>query len=135
MVHITFKEHVEIPKTFNISISNGSMEEFNGRCTKNDFSGQTFWFAIIADADIKCLESTHTPWIARIIWYVFGAHAGEIEDSRMVRTVYNFENFDKIWLTIFRLVLTPFWQAFIWLKHMFDANYQSSDYPGVTITL
>ena len=47
-------------KTSNVSISNGSTEEFNGKFTaKIDFSDQAF-YVTIADAGIGSLKSLHT---------------------------------------------------------------------------
>ena len=37
----------------------------------------------------------------------------KIEQNRMVRTIQNFELFDKKWLTIFDKVLMPFWKIFL----------------------
>ena len=40
----------------------------------------------------------------------------KFEQNRMVRTIQNFERFDKKWLTIFDKVLTPFWETLLWVK-------------------
>ena len=37
----------------------------------------------------------------------------KFEQNRMVRTIQNFELFDKKWLTIFDKVLTLFWKTFM----------------------
>ena len=36
------------------------------------------------------------------------------EQNRMVRTIQNFELFDKKWLTVFDKVSTPFWKTFLY---------------------
>ena len=46
----------------------------------------------------------------------------KFEQNRMVRTIQNFELFDKKWLTIFEKVLTPFWKTFLWPKEVSDAK-------------
>ena len=46
----------------------------------------------------------------------------KFEQNIMVRTIQNFELFDKKWLTIFDKVLTPFWKTLLWLKQWFDPN-------------
>ena len=40
----------------------------------------------------------------------------KFELNCMVRTIQNFELFDKKWLAIFNKVLMPFWKMFVWLK-------------------
>ena len=37
----------------------------------------------------------------------------KFEQNRKVQTIQNFEFFDKKWLTIFDIVLTPFWKTFL----------------------
>ena len=37
----------------------------------------------------------------------------KFEQNRMVRTIQNFELFDKKWLIIFDKVLTLFWKTFL----------------------
>ena len=61
----------------------------------------------------------------------------KFEQNCMVRTIQNFELFDKKWLTIFDKVLTPFWKTFLWLKQLFDATQsikRLSSFSGPKIT-
>ena len=75
-----------------------------------DFYISLFQFYVtIADAYIGNKKSRHT---------LFGKYLDhmlvKIERNRMVRTIQNFELFDKKkWLTIFDKVLTPFWMTFL----------------------
>ena len=46
----------------------------------------------------------------------------KFEQNRMVRTMQNFEIFDKKWLTIFDKVLKPFWKTFLQLKQLLAAK-------------
>ena len=56
---IVLTECMERLKTFNISISNGNTESFNGKFTANFFSDRAFYVTIAA-ADI---ESQVSPYI------------------------------------------------------------------------
>ena len=92
-------------------------KNFNGKfTTKTDFFDRVFYITI-SDADIGCLKSLHT---------LFGKYLDymlvEFEQNRMVRTIQNFELFDKKWLTIFDQVLTQFWKTFLRRKQLFDAK-------------
>ena len=71
------------------------------------------------EAPFPLQKSKASPYI---IWWVFGPHAGEFEQNRMVQTIQNFVLFDKKWLTIIDKVLAPFWKTFLWLKQLFDAK-------------
>ena len=64
---------------------------------------------MITDADIGSLKSLHALFDKYLDHMKF-------EKNRMVRTIQNFELFDKKWLAIFDKVLTPFWKTFLWLK-------------------
>ena len=61
------------------------------------------FYDTIADANILSLKSLHI----LIDKYIFGPHAGEIWQDRMVRTIQNFELFDHKLVIIFDKVLTP----------------------------
>ena len=77
---------------------------------KNWFSDRISYITS-AYADIGSLKSLHT---------LFGMYLDYIlvkfDQNCMVRTVQNFDLFDKKWLTIFDKGLTPFWKTFLWLK-------------------
>ena len=93
-------------------------KSFNGKFTaKNWFSDRAFFFVTIADAGIGSLESLHT-FFDKYLDHMLV----KFERNRMVRTIQNFELFDKKWLTIFEKVATPFWKTFLWLKQLFDAK-------------
>ena len=77
---------------------------------KNWFSDRVFYITI-ADADIESQTSLHTLFDKYLDHMLV-----KIEQNRTVRTVQNFDLFDKKWLTIFEKVLTPFWKTFLWLK-------------------
>ena len=86
-------------------------KSFNGKFTaKNCFSDRAFYI-IIADADIGSLKSLHTLFDEYLDHMLV-----KFEQNRMVRTIQNFDLFDKKWLTIFDKMLTPFWKTFLWLK-------------------
>ena len=76
------------------------------------------WLRItIPDTDIGSLKSLHTlfdKYLDRMLV--------KFKQNRMVRTIQNFDLFDKRWLTIFDKVLTPFWKMFLLLKQLFDAK-------------
>ena len=81
------------------------MEEFQRQIyCKNRLSDRTF-YVTIAESDIGSLKSLHT-----------------LFDKYLVRTIQYFELFDKIWLTIFDKVMTPFCKTFLCLKQLFDAK-------------
>ena len=83
-------------------------ESFNSKFTaKTDFS---IGYFTIADTDIGSLSLSIHYLIS--IW---NHMLVKFEQNRMVRTLQNFELFDKKW-TIFDKVLTPFWETFLWLK-------------------
>ena len=84
---------------------------------KNWFSDRVFYI-IITDADIGSLKSLHTLFNDKYLDHMMV----KFEQNRMIRTIQNFELFDKKWLTIFNNVSTPFWKTFPWLKQLFDAN-------------
>ena len=65
----------------------------------------------ITDADIGSLKSLHTLFDKYVDHMLV-----KFEQNRTVRTMQNFELFDKKWLTIFDKGLTPFWKTFLWLK-------------------
>ena len=65
-------------------------------------------YITIADDDIKSLKSLHTLFDKYLDHMLV-----KFEQNRMVRTIQNFELFDKKWLTIFDKVLTPFWKTFL----------------------
>ena len=98
-------------QTSNVSISNGSREEFwqQSYC-KNWFSDRVFYI-IIADANIGSLKTLHTLFNEYLDYMLV-----KFEQYRVVRTIHNFELFDKNWLTISENVLTSFWKTFLWLK-------------------
>ena len=75
--------------------------------TKNWFSNRMF-HVTIADADIGSLKSLHTLFDKYLDHMLV-----KFEQNRMLRTIQNFELFDKKWLTIFDKVLTPFWKMFL----------------------
>ena len=62
---------------------------------KNWFSDQVF-NVTIADADIGSLKSLHTLFDKYLDHMLV-----KFEQNRIVRTIQNFELFDKKWLTIF----------------------------------
>ena len=89
----------------------------------------------IADADTGSLKSLQK---------LFDKHLDHMlmkfEQNRMVRTIQNFVLFDKKWLTIFDIVLTPFWKTFLWLKQLFDVKIliqmlSSFSVPNITAPL
>ena len=76
---------------------------FNGKFTaKIDFPIGYFYITI-ADADIGSLKSLHTLFDKYLDHMLV-----KFKPNRMVRTIQNFELYDKKWLTIFDNVLTPF---------------------------
>ena len=88
-------------------------KSFNCKFTaKIDFPIEYLIFYVtIADADIESLKSFHA------LFDIFFDHMlVEFGKNCMVRTIQNFELFDKKWLTIFDKVLTPFWKTFLLLK-------------------
>ena len=52
----------------------------------------------------------------------------KFEQNRMVRTIQNFELFDKEWLTVFDKVLTPFWKTFLLLEQVIDGETLIKEY-------
>ena len=77
-------------KTSNVSISNGSREEFWWQIyCKNRFSDRVFYI-IIADADIGSPISLHTLFDKYLDHMLV-----KFEQYRMVQTVQNFEIFGK----------------------------------------
>ena len=76
------------------------------------FRSVMVFYATIADDDIGSLKSLHT---------LFGDVLVKFEQNRMVRTVQNIDLFNKKWLTIFDIELTPFWKMFMWLKQLINA--------------
>ena len=66
---------------------------------KNCFSDRTFYVTTIADADIRSLNSLHTHFDHMLV---------KFEQNRIVRTMQNFELFDKKWFNSFDKALTPF---------------------------
>ena len=85
-------------QTFNASISNGSKEEFWRQiyCKKWFSDRVPYIIIIIADADIGRLKSLNSLFDKYLDHMLV-----QFEQNRMVRTVQNFELFDKKWLTIF----------------------------------
>ena len=77
---------------------------------KNWFSTRVFYITI-ADAEIGSLKSLYTLFDEYLDHTLV-----KFGQNHMVRTLQNFELFDKKWLTIFDKVLTPFWKTFLWLK-------------------
>ena len=87
--------------------------------------------ATVANADIGCLKSFHT---------LFDKHSDHMlvkfEQNCIVQTTRNFELFDKnpsILKTIFDKALTPFWNAFLWLKQLFNAKLLISRLPSFSV--
>ena len=81
-------------------------KSFNGKFAALDFP--IGYFITIADADIGSLKSFHT------LFDKYLDHMPlKFEQNCVVRTVQNFERFDKKWLIIFDKVLTPFWKTFL----------------------
>ena len=83
-------------------------KNFNYKFTaKNWFSDSAIIVITIADADIGSIKSLHA---------LFVKHLDHVrvnfEQNRKVRTIKNFELFDKKW-TIFDKVLTPFCETFL----------------------
>ena len=61
------------------------------------------FYITITDADIASLKSLH------LLFHKYLDHMQvKFEQNRMVRTIQNFELFDKKWSTIFSKVLTTF---------------------------
>ena len=82
-------------------------KSFNGKFTAKIGLSIRVFYVTIADADFGSLKSPHT---------LFGKYLDmlvEFEQNRMVRTIQNFELFDKKRLTILDKVLTPFWKTFL----------------------
>ena len=75
----------------NVSISNGSRGEFNGKFTAKDWFSDRVFYITIADADIGSPKSLHT---------LFDKYL----DHMLVRFEQNFELFDK-------KMLNHFWQS------------------------
>ena len=71
------------------------------------FSDRVFYITI-ADADIGSLKSLH-----RLFDKYLGHMLMEFEQNRMVRTIQNFELFNKKMVNHFDKVLTPFWKTFL----------------------
>ena len=70
-----------------------------------------FWsgfYVTIANTDIRSLKSLHTIFDKYLDYMLV-----KFEQNRIVRTIENFDHFDKKWLTIFDKVLTPFWKTFL----------------------
>ena len=93
-------------------------KSYNGKFTaKIDFPFVRAFYIAITDADIGSLNSLHT---------LFGKYLDHMlvnfEQNRMVRTIQNFELFDKKSLTIFDKVTKPFWKTFLWQELQFDAK-------------
>ena len=83
---------------------------------QNWYSDRAF-YVTIADADIESLKSLQT-----LFDKYFDLMLVKFEQHRMLRTIQNFELFDKKWLTIFDKVLTSFWKMFLRLKQLIDAK-------------
>ena len=78
------------------------------------------YYVTIADTDIESVSPLRTLF-DKYLYHMLV----KFEQNRMVRTIQNFELFNKKkkkWLTIFDKVLTPFWKMFLSLKHLFDAK-------------
>ena len=65
-------------------------------------------FVTIADPDVGNIKSVHTLFVKHLDHILVN-----FEQNRTVRTIENFELFDKKWLTIFDKALTPFWMMFL----------------------
>ena len=84
-------------------------KSFNGKFTA-EIGFLIEHFVTIADADIGSLKSFH------ILFDKYLDHTlVKFEQNHVVRTIQDFELFDKKWLTIFDKVLMPFWKTFLWL--------------------
>ena len=83
------------------ALATAAGKSFDGKFTvKIDFS-IGYFYIVIADADIESLKSLHT-----LFDKYFDHMLVKFEQNRMVRTIPNFQLFDKKWLTIFDNVLT-----------------------------
>ena len=81
-------------------------KSFNGKFTaKIDCSDRAF-YDTLADADIGQLKSLHTLFDKSLDHMLM-----KFEQTRMVRTIQNFELYDKKRLTILDKVLTPLWKT------------------------
>ena len=104
-------------QTSNVSISNGSREEFWRQIYCQNWFSDRIFYNSIADANIGSQKSPHTLFDKYLDHMLV-----KFEQNRIVRTIQDFELFDKKWFTIFDNVLTPFWKTFLWLKQLFDAK-------------
>ena len=94
-------------KTSSVNIATVAQKSFNGKFTiKIDFLIGHFTLPLLTlTLEVQSLSIHYLI----SIW----THAGEIEQNRIVGNTQNFELFDKKWLTIFEIVLTPFWKTFL----------------------
>ena len=77
-----------------------------------------------ADADIESLKSFHT---------LFGKYLDHMlvkfKQNRTIRTIQNFELYDKKWLISFAKVFMSFWNSFLRMKQLFDGKQSSFNVP------
>ena len=77
-------------------------KSFNGKFTAHRL------FYITANADIGSLKFLQTLFDKYLDHMLV-----KFEQNHMIRTIQNFDLFDKKWLTIFDKVLIPFWKMFL----------------------
>ena len=82
-----------------------STEEFTA---KIDFTIGHFMLPFFADPDIESRKYLRTLFDKYLDLMLL-----KFEQNRMVRTIQDIKLFDKRWLTIFDIVLTPFWMTFL----------------------
>ena len=109
------KEFMDRLYTSSVRVNNGSTDVLNDNLLKNDFPIGHFMLPLLMLT--LSLKSLHT---------LFGMYLDhmlvEFDQNRTVRTIQNFELFDKKWLTIFDKVLTPFWKTFLGLNQLSDSK-------------
>ena len=100
--------HLRHPRSASATVAEKS---FNGKFTAKIGIFDWVFYITIADAVIGSLKSLHT--LSNNFVKYLDHMLVKFEQNCMVRTVQNFELFDKKWLTIIDKVLTPFWKRFL----------------------